>query len=405
MNDLPRWVRARRKRLPKPGGMTFAGLFSGCGGLDLGSILAGFQPVYAADHDSIAVDTYNSNIGDHAECVDLAESAIPDNASGVDLLLGGPPCQGFSSAGPKNTEDPRNQLWRHYLEYVEAWRPKVFLMENVHGFLREFPAFSQHVEDVLGGDYKVFCRRFVTQYYGVPQFRDRIIVQGVRRDVASGPNWPSPTSPEVYHYTKPFPTAISMSRALGDLGPVGGSGCSLLDHESVPLNPGDSQIALHIPNGGSLKDIPDAHLPNTYAGRERTDSGWTWYYRKPRPDLPGRGVIASIRPIYATILAPDVLVKGKPGSWRWEPIDPKEHTDRNGYYTSPVPPRRLTIRECARLQTFPDWFKFQGTPLQVHRQIGNAVPVEFARRLCKAVADLIEHGDQAVELPAQRELF
>ena len=173
----------------------------------------------------------------------------------------------------------------------------------------------------------------------------------------------------------------------------------------MPLGEGDDAFAKHIPNGGSLKDIPDSCLPEPYAGRARTNGGWTWYYRKPRPELPARGVIDSIRPIYATIIAPDVYVKGKPGSFHWEAVDRHTHTDKNGYYSSPVPQRRLTLRECARLQTFPDWFAFEGTPLQIHRQIGNAVPVEFARRLCEAVAQLIEHGDDRAMIPNQQELF
>ena len=405
MSDLPKWVRSKRKGFPKPNNLTFAGLFSGCGGLDLGAILAGLRPIYAADHDGVAVDTYRNNIGNHACCVDLAKSKISREFAGVDVLLGGPPCQGFSSAGPKNAQDPRNKLWQHYLEYVRAWQPKVFLMENVPGFRREFSAFAKKAETVLSGRYKLFCKRFVTQYYGVPQFRDRLIIQGVRNDVAHGPAWPSPTSPEVWNYTKRFPTAISMSLALGDLGPSNTNLSCNSDHRPVPLGEGDDLIARHIPNGGSLKDIPDSDLPEPYSRRERTHGGWTWYYRKPRPELPARGVIASIRPIYATILAPDVYVKGKPGAWRWEAVDRHAHTDKKGYYTSPLPQRRLTVRECARLQTFPDWFRFEGTPLQVHRQIGNAVPVEFARRLCEAVSRLIEHGDEVATIPNQAELF
>ena len=405
MSDLPKWVRSTQRRLPKNGKLTLAGLFSGCGGLDLGGRLAGFVPVYAADHDEMAVSTYVANVDKNAECVDLAVSPITKVAEGVDLLLGGPPCQGFSSAGPKKAGDPRNKLWQHYLEYVGAWQPKIFLIENVPGFLGEFPEFSREVEKALAGRYRVFCRRFITQYYGVPQFRDRIIVQGVRKDVARGPCWPSPTAPEVYHYTKSFPTSVSMAQALEDLGPADVDRSSLPDHKSVPLGDGDAHIAWHIPNGGSLKDIPDSRLPSPYAGRMRTHGGWTWYYRKPRPDLPARGVIASIRPNYATILAPDVFVTGRVGNWRWKEVDRAANTDQGGYYTSSVLPRRLTIRECARLQTFPDWFKFSGTPLQVHRQIGNAVPVEFARRLCEASARLIEHGDEAAELNSQRELF
>jgi DNA (cytosine-5)-methyltransferase 1 len=405
MSDLPKWVRAKRKGFPKENNISFAGLFSGCGGLDLGAILAGLKPVCAADHDAVAVETYLKNIGHHAHCVDLARSDISPGFAGIDLLLGGPPCQGFSSAGPKDSQDPRNKLWQHYLEYVCAWQPKVFLMENVPGFRSEFSTFAKEAETVLGGRYKLFCRRFVTQYYGVPQFRDRLIIQGVRNDIAQGPAWPTPTSPEVYNYTKNFPTAISMAQALGDLGPSNSDLSLHSDHFSVPLGDGDDAVARHIPNGGSLKDIPDLDLPTPYRERERTHGGWTWYYRKPRPELPARGVIASIRPIYATILAPDVYVKGNPDSWRWDAVDRQAHTDKNGYYTSPVQQRRLTIRECARLQTFPDWFRFEGTPLQVHRQIGNAVPVEFARRLCEAVARLIEHGDEVAVLPDQTELF
>ena len=405
MSDLPKWVRAKRKGFPKGDSLCYAGLFSGCGGLDLGAIRAGLKPVYAADNDAVAIDTYRKNIGHHAHCVDLSRSDISPEFEGVDLLLGGPPCQGFSSAGPKDAQDPRNKLWQHYLKHVRVWQPKVFLMENVPGFRREFPAFAKAAERALGGRYKLFWRRFITQYYGVPQFRDRLIIQGVRNDVAKGPAWPTPTSPEVYDYTRNFPTAISMAKALGDLGPANSSLSSHSDHFSVQLGDGDDAVAKHIPNAGSLKDIPDIHLPVPYSGRARVHGGWQWYYRKPRPELPARGVIASIRPIYATILAPDVYVKGNLGTWRWEAVDRKAHTDKNGYYTSPVPQRRLTIRECARLQTFPDWFRFEGTPLQVHRQIGNAVPVEFARRLCEAVTNLIEHGDEAVMVPNQPELF
>ena len=405
MNDLPKWVRAKRRVFPKSKNLHFAGLFSGCGGLDLGAILAGLKPVYAADHDTVAIETYLKNIGGHGHCVDLARSDISTEFEGVDLLLGGPPCQGFSSAGPKDAQDPRNKLWQHYLEYVRVWQPKVFLMENVPGFQREFPEFVKEAERVLGGRYKLFCRRFVTQYYGVPQFRDRLIIQGVRNDVSQVPAWPIPTSAEVYNYTKNFPTAISMARALSDLGPANSDHSAHSDHFAVPLGEGDDFVARHIPNGGSLKDIPDANLPAPYSGRERTHGGWTWYYRKPRPELPARGVIASIRPIYATILAPDVYVKGTTESWNWEPVDRQTHTDKNGYYMSPIPQRRLTLRECARLQTFPDWFKFKGTPLQIHRQIGNAVPVEFARRLCESVVSLIEHGDEFALVPNQSELF
>ncbi len=405
MTNLPVWVRSKTKSIKATKNITFAGLFCGCGGLDLGAMIAGLEPIYSADNDPVAVETYRQNLGPHIECVDLAKSRIPKNSRHVDLILGGPPCQGFSSAGPKLKDDPRNLLWQSYLDYVNSWEPKVFLLENVPGFQKEFKNFATEAEKFLGGRYKIFSRRFITQYYGVPQFRDRLIIQGVRTDVASGPSWPKPTSEEIFSYRKDFATAISMETALADLGPADLDNSTFNDHKSVPLSVSDRFIAEHIPNGGSLKDIPDLWLPDTYAGRERTNGGWTWYYRKPQPNLPARGVIASIRPIYATILAPDVSISKAGADWRWEPIKAGDFTDKNGYYSSPVKQRRLTVRECARLQTFPDWFSFTGNALQMHRQIGNAVPVEFARRLCSAVIDLIEYGNEGIAEAIQGELF
>jgi DNA (cytosine-5)-methyltransferase 1 len=312
-----------------------------------------------------------------------------------------------SPAGPKRANDPRNRLWRHYLEYVRAWKPQVFLFENVPGLLREFPGFSRTVEAELNGEYRVECRRLVAQFYGTPQFRDRVILQGVRRELSTGALWPKPTCSEFYVYTRKFDVGISMAEALQDLGPCEPfrKGCPS-DHVYVPLTKAEAALARHVPNGGSLKDIPDRHLPVPYRGRERTHSGWTWFYRKPRPDLPGRGVISSIRPNYATILAPDIsYVESKKG-WEWNAVDPLGHTDKRGFYTSPVPARRLTVRECARLQTFPDWFEFVGSPVEQHRQIGNAVPVELSRRLCESAALLIlDRGSASAIADSQLELF
>jgi site-specific DNA-cytosine methylase len=284
----------------------------------------------------------------------------------------------------------------------------VFILENVPGFLKEFPRFSKVVEAELKGEYKLECKRLVAQFYGTPQFRDRVIVQGVRRDLSRHVLWPEPTSEEFYEYTRSFDTAISMTEALQDLGPAipYSSSAPFSDHMYVPLNSSEEAIAVHVPNGGSLRSFPDRYLPEPYKGRKREPrGGWPWYYRKPRPELPARGVIASIRPNYATILAPDVENKKTKIGWVWNPINPSDHTTKSGYYTSPVPPRRLTVRECARLQTFPDWFRFTGTPLQQHRQIGNAVPVEFARRLCEAAAKLILNGDSVATPVGQLELF
>ena len=374
---------------------TSIGLFCGCGGMDLGAELSGFESVFAADADPLAVETYNGNLRGRAHVRDLSQPFAHLLPRDVDLLLGGPPCQGFSSAGSKDSADPRNQLWRAYLCAVAYARPKVFVMENVTGFGSELPSFLEAVRAETDNGYLIRERDVVTQFYGVPQFRHRKIVLGVRRDVFRGWPWPTPVDKEHHNYTRCSPGLISMESALADLGPPDEYQSSGTldgrDHVAMPLVGTDLAIASHIPNGGSLKDIPDAKLPAPYSGRERKGTkGWQWYYRKPRPHLPGRTVLASIRPIYATILFPDVWLEGGPGAWSWKPVPREEYTDRDGYYTSPVPPRRLTVRECARLQTFPDSFRFAGTVLEKHRQIGNAVPVEFSRRLCEAIRMMLD---------------
>ena len=179
-----------------------------------------------------------------------------------------------SALRAQESDDPRNQLWQHYLDYVRLWQPKVFLMENVPGFRREFANFAQAVEAELNGRYRLFSRRFITQYYCVPQFRDRLIIQGIRKDVASGPSWPKPTAAEVFSYTKSFATAITMRDALEDLGPPGHAGPQpFADHCGIELRESDASIAVHVPNGGSLKDIPDPHLPPPYQGREANKWG------------------------------------------------------------------------------------------------------------------------------------
>lgn len=389
---------------------TAIGLFCGCGGLDLGAELAGFDVVFAADADPLAIDTYNRNLSGRAHERDLSKPFAHLLPRDVDLLLGGPPCQGFSSAGSKKSADPRNRLWHAYLEGVAHARPKVFVMENVTGFGRELTAFINAVGNETNNAYVIRERDVVTQFYGVPQFRHRKIVIGVRRDLNLGWPWPIPVAEEHHDYTRASEGLISMEEALSDLGPPSefnregtrdGS-----DHICVPLAGNDLAIASHIPNGGSLKDIPDDKLPPPYAGRKRIGvRGWQWYYRKPRPHLPGRTVLASIRPNYATVLFPDVWVENGSHGWTWKQVRREDFTDGNGYYTSPVPPRRLTVRECARLQTFPDTFRFSGNVLEKHRQIGNAVPVEFSRRLCRAVRAMLDGEVQTVTPAIQQMSF
>ena len=369
-------------------------LFSGCGGLDLGARQAGIETVLAIDHDAIAIDTYKKNISSDAVVADLTNSSSIALPSNIDLLIGGPPCQGFSSAGPKRSDDPRNKLWGAYLQVLKKSNAKSFLLENVPGFESELSNFLQEVENTFPGKFRIEHRKLISQYYGVPQFRHRLFVIGVQKKYAKKFLWPKPTDFEVFNYTKKFASMITLKEAIEDLGPPIAAedkyGPGGLDHSYLKLSNSDEFIAAHIPNGGSLKDIPDCHLPKPYAGRVRGPKGWTWYFRKPRIDLPARSVLASIRPNFSTILAPDVTYSNASGSWSFENIERENFTNLDGLYTSPVTPRRLTVREYARIQTFPDDFEFSGTMLEKYRMIGNAVPCNLGRQLCESIKQAIE---------------
>jgi DNA (cytosine-5)-methyltransferase 1 len=366
------------------------GLFSGCGGLDYGALKAGFQFAGAYDSDEIAIETYRRNVQPEACAVDLSVEA-PKLPKRIDLVLGGPPCQGFSSAGPKNNKDPRNRFWQVYLEVLAKTRPRVFLLENVYGFQRELPKFLAALRRETAGAYLVEYRKINSQFYGVPQHRLRLFVIGVAADEGECVPWPKPCLDEYWGYRRFESGLVTVQQSLQDLGPAKAchsprEQCWGTPHEHLELEASHVAAARHIPNGGSLRSIPDQYMPKPFFGRTRPRvGGWPWYYRKPVVHLPGRTVTASTRPIYSQVLAPDVYSVDTPTGWRWDAVDESAHTSEDGLYTSPVTPRRLTIRECARLQTFPDSFEFFGSLFDKHRQIGNAVPVTLAEHLCRAI--------------------
>lgn len=371
--------------------MRVLSLFSGCGGLDVGAHQAGLNTLLAIDANARAIETYLLNLKSPAIVADLTARENLKFPKSIDIVLGGPPCQGFSSAGPKNPNDPRNKLWKAYLEVLKIVKPKAFLIENVPGFEAELPNFLAELSSNFPGQFDIFWKKIVSQYYGVPQFRHRIFVIGIGKNASKNFRWPEPVDQEIFNYTLKFKNMITLQAALGELGPplaaTDNDGPGGLDHVYLPLSSNDQEIAIHIPNGGSLKDIPDKYLPQPYAGRARGHKGWTWYFRKPRVDLPARSVLASIRPNFSTVLAPDVKYVLSGTNWQMEALDSASYTDNDGLYTSPVHPRRLSVREYARIQTFPDDFVFTGTLLEKYRMIGNAVPCELARRLCISISE------------------
>lgn len=153
---------------------------------------------------------------------------------------------------------------------------KAFVLENVLGFQQELPAFTAALARATGAT--ALNKKLVAQFYGVPQFRHRLFVIGLRTDVGESPVWPDPVAEETFDYRGTFPGMISMQEALQDLGPPTIAedrfGNGVLDDVLRGLGAEDAAIAAHIPNGGSL-NIPDPYLPLPYRGRERGIRGWT----------------------------------------------------------------------------------------------------------------------------------
>lgn len=318
-------------------------LFSGCGGLDLGFNRAGFRNVFANDFDADAQAVYSLNLGeiDTRDIITIPEDEIPDG----DILTAGFPCQPFSNAGNrKGVHDSRGMLYKECLRIIKKKMPKVVVFENVKGLLSSKYLDGRNLADVIYEDlstignigYNVKYKLVNAADYGVPQNRQRVIFVGVRKDLG---------------ITFRFPKEQSRD------------GLSLRNVLDVPENANDNvdwgfspqalDMIRYIPEGGSWKDVPYEHLSPRFQ-KIRNDMkkyhSPNFYRRFSRDEICGT-ITASAQPENCGI------------------IHPTEN-------------RRYTIREVARIQTFPDTFRFiSDTPKNItamYKVIGNAVPVNLA---------------------------
>lgn len=330
-------------------------LFSGAGGFTVGFVRAGFDPVFAIDNDAPSVETYRANFGPHAVCKDINDVRSFPKA---DVVIGGPPCQGFSNLGLRLSDDPRNQLWRGFLRCVRLSKPLVFVMENVPPILKsaEYEAIREEAER-LG--YRVEGRVLHAANYGAPQKRQRAIIIGSRLG--------DPVFPEETHFDpsknghspngkKPW---TSLREVIGDL-PLKPSG----ENWHIGRNPRPESLTRYkcVPAGGNRWDL----------------------YRK-RPDLTPQCWIKKVSG------GTDLF-----GRLEWDKpaftIRTEFFKPEKGRYLHPEAHRPITHREAARIQTFPDDFEFRGSKIEVAKQIGNAVPCLLAYRIAEAVRAMIEGG-------------
>ena len=332
-------------------------LFAGCGGLTRGFLDTGqFEPILAVELDRDAAETYELNFGPHVARHDDGRPAkledVPEFPR-ADVIVGGPPCQGFSPLNMLGVGLDRRELWREYLRALRQSAPTVFLMENVPELLKsaEYQSFKAAAER-LG--YRVEALILNAADYGVPQTRRRAIVIGTRNDA---PVWPGRT-----HYP---PGAI----------PPGGIPWRTFRHavEGLPLTPtGNHWHNPRNPRPMSLeryKTIPTEGEGRFDLARRRPDITPECWLRKKSGSTDVFGRLWWDRPAFT--------------------IRTEFYKPEKGRYLHPSEHRPITVREAARCQGFPDSFIFpkHQSMTSVAKQIGNAVPPPLAARLAEAALD------------------
>ena len=291
---------------------------------------AGFDLVWANDFDADAVETYKTNIGDECVLGDISNISS-DDIPNCDVIIGGFPCQGFSMANTKrHVLDERNSLYLEYVRILKDKRPKAFVAENVKGILSigKGEVIKAIIEDFTNVGYRVKYKLLNAADYGVPQTRMRVIIVGIRSDLNVDFEFPEPTHSK--NSANGLPNWVSVKEAL----------------EHLPD-----------PDGDNAHSVPN----NEYSQYKVTTKNFTGH-RVTNPNLP----------------SPTILARGNGGGG----VVAIPHFSGN---------RRMTVRESAAIQTFPDNFLFSGTRGSGYRQVGNAVPVLLARTIAKQLLIKLEN--------------
>jgi DNA (cytosine-5)-methyltransferase 1 len=347
-------------------------LFAGCGGMTAGFAAEGFHSKLAVEWNLHAAATYAANFGEShtiwGDIADVTEDQIPN----VDVVIGGPPCQGFSNLGSKDVDDPRNKLWKEYLRFVATARPKVFVIENVARFRKssEFQLLLDEADHGMIKDYELSHGVLLAADYGVAQRRPRAIVIGSR----IGPiPLPEPThAKDPLPHQQPWRTVRdrihllperpdttelpkTTTRFFGEDVPGTFKGIDL----HFGRQPRELSLRRYdcVPPGGGRFDLPDELLPNCWRNKP---TGTTDVMGRMSWDAPSLTIRTEFfKPEKGQYLHP-----------QWEPKKPRRRVNRV-----------ITHYEAALLQDFPESYEWCGSKTEIARQIGNAVPVGLARSI------------------------
>lgn len=347
--------------------LTCIDLFAGAGGLSLAAQNIGLTVKAAVEKNKHACNTYRSNLIKHGKGPDLYEMDILELSPHVilekhfqrkencDIVLGGPPCQGFSVHRIKNSGvgDPRNKLILRYFEFVAVLRPKIFLMENVPGIL--WPRHEEYLTEFYDKGLKTgyLLREPVildARDFGVPQRRKRVFILGIRNDVSFNSNWPphrthgNEKSRDKNPHLKPW---ITSEKVFSKFIPSEDENNLYMNH-----SPELVEVFKSTPmNGGSRNQS------NRVLSCHKKHTGHKDVYGRINPFEPG--------PTMTTAC-----------------INPSK-----GRFVHPIENHGITLRHAARFQTFPDWFTFKGGLIASGEQIGNAVPVKLGEVLLRSIAE------------------
>jgi DNA (cytosine-5)-methyltransferase 1 len=370
----------QRTKLKKTRRRRLIDLFSGAGGMSLGFSPAfghTFESVWANDSNAAAAKTYRARFG-HCNSDDIVD-VLKDNSIVIpkaDVIIGGPPCQGFSLLNKNKRADPRKQLWRPFFEVVRRSGAEVFVMENVPQ-LKGSPEHEEIEREAHRQGFETATEILSACDYGVPQRRHRVFIIGC--------TFADPTEvfpPKRTHYNTNNGFAPTLFRLNGDF----------VD-EPLPWKTVRDAIAdLPEPDGTELRyEIPppmDLHF-----GRSPTPLSVKRYRAIPKEGM-NRFDLQKRNPE----LTPECWIRKTSGGtdlfgrlWWDRPaftIRTEFFKPEKGRYLHPVKHRPITHREAARLQTFPDEFKFFGSKIEVAKQIGNAVPPLLASRVADCVREL-----------------
>lgn len=384
---------------------SFVDLFAGAGGFGLGFQLSGrFLPICSVEKDLWAVDTLKANNQHKIIQADITKISTKKAIKEIcpeapDVIIGGPPCQGFSLAGKGDPSDPRNALFRYFVKWVKVLKPKVFVMENVEGLLIRKNADGESVLEIIKkafakAGYSCQVWKLNAADYGVPQMRHRVVIVGH----CCGDNMPSPTPTHSMKKSSGLPLYITAWEAISDLPQIKArEGGEFMAYDSEAKNDyqrlcrdGSDGVHNHeamrhtprlvgrfqsILDGGTVASLPDELKVRKRNGKgEFSESPYQSNYRHIEPNQVSFTIPASF---YSTFIHPFI-------------------------------PRNITAREAARLQSFPDRYVFKGkrtlissklmkkigkddqNHLSQYNQIGNAVPPLMAKAIAERVASYLD---------------